>query len=168
MNCPRFLQEQAKLDALPRFSPEWPELASKLKGLECDEEADGVCCRTQFEIVGGTIVDRVEDFPFIARINFKTGPGSRSFCGASLIHSRLLLTAKHCIAETFFDWCLQESDCYASFRDLTPGRTNHERGEFTVPLVDMFEKEGRSDLAIVKLAYAVCSQSHFQSSGDSA
>ena len=154
------MQEEAKLDDLPRFSPDWAKLKIKIKGLECDEEANGVCCRTQFEIVGGELVTRVEDFPFIARINFKRGFGSRSFCGASLIHSRLLLTAKHCIGPYFFDYCLEESDCYASFRDLVPGRTNHERGEFTVPLVDMFEKDGRSDLAIVKLAYAVSDHSH--------
>ena len=160
MDCPRFLQEEAKLDDLPRFSPDWAKLDAKIRGLACDEEANGVCCRTQFEIVGGELVTRVEDFPFIARINFKRGFGSRSFCGASLIHSRLLLTAKHCIGPYFFDYCLEESDCYASFRDLVPGRTNHERGEFRVPLVDMFQKDGRSDLAIVKLAYAVSDRSH--------
>ena len=155
VNCPRFLQEEAKLDALPRFSPEWPKLASELKGLECDEEEDGVCCRTQFKIVGGVPVNRVEDFPFIARIHIKTGFLEEGFCGASLIHSRLLLTARHCVAE-FYDYCEEERDCYAVFRDLVPGPTHHERGEFTVPLIDMYEKDDISDLAIVKLAYAVC------------
>ena len=155
VNCPRFLQEEAKLGALPRFSPEWPKLATELKGLECDEEEDGVCCRTQFEIVGGELVTRVEDFPFVARIHIKTGFGTSSFCGASLIHWRLLLTAKHCV-EQFYEQCEEERDCYAHFRDLVPGITNHEKGEFTVPLIDMFEKDGRSDLAILKLAYAVC------------
>ena len=131
MNCPQFLQEEAKLDALPRFSPEWPKLASKLKGLECDEEADGVCCRTQFEIVGGKVVTRAEDFPFVARIHIKTGFATSQFCGASLIHSRLLLTAKHCV-EQFYEQCEEERDCYAHFRDLVPGITNHEKGEFKV------------------------------------
>ena len=50
---------------------------------------------------------------------------------------------------------MDETDCYAYFRDLVPGRTNFEKGEFTIPLVDMFEKEGTSDLAIVKLGFAV-------------
>ena len=131
------------------------KLASKLKDLECNMDADGVCCRTEYEIVGGTPVTRVEDFPYIARINFKIGWASRGFCGATLIHSRLLLTAKHCIADFFYEYCIEESDCYADFRDLVPGPTNHERGEFTVPLVELFEKEGISDLAIVKLAFAV-------------
>ena len=156
MNCPPFLQEQAKLKILPPSSPERAELISKLKTLVCNKEEYSVCCRTDFEIIGGVPVTRVEDFPYVARINFKTSFGSRSFCGASLIHARLLLTAKHCIANYFLDNCIEESDCYAKFRDLVPGPSNHERGEFTVPIVDMFEKEGTSDLAILKLAYAVC------------
>ena len=68
---------------------------------------------------------------------------------------RLLLTAKHCIAKYFYEWCVEESDCYAYFRDLVAGPANHERGQFTVPLIEMYEKEGRSDLAIVKLAFEV-------------
>ena len=56
---------------------------------------------------------------------------------------------------TFFEWCIDERDCFAYFRDLVPGPANYEQGEFSVPLVDMFVKEGRSDLAIVKLAYPV-------------
>ena len=144
-----------KLETLPSSSPERTDLAFKLKQLECNEETDGVCCRTDYEIVGGVRVNRVEDFPFIARIHIKTGFLEEGFCGASLIHSRLLLTARHCVAE-FYDYCEEERDCYAVFRDLVPGPTHHERGEFTVPLIDMYEKDDISDLAIVKLAYAVC------------
>ena len=155
VDCPRFLQEKAKLETLPFFSPQWGSLAKDLLGRKCSEEADGVCCRTEFEIVGGTVVEQVEDFPFVARIVFKTSFSTRGFCGASLIHRKLLLTAKHCVGPFFWEWCLDESDCYAYFRDLVPGRTNFEKGEFTIPLVDMFEREGTSDLAIVKLGFAV-------------
>ena len=63
--------------------------------------------------------------------------------------------ARHCVEPTFYKWCIDERDCFAYFRDLVPGRTNYEEGEFWVPLVEMFVKEGRSDLAIVKLAYPV-------------
>ena len=43
-------------------------------------------------------VNNVEDIPFIARLQIKTSswPYSYSICGASLIHSQFLLTAKHC------------------------------------------------------------------------
>ena len=56
---------------------------------------------------------------------------------------------------TFYEWCIDEQDCFAYFRDLVHGPANYEKGEFWVPLVDMYAKEGRSDLAIVKLAYPV-------------
>ena len=82
---------------MPAASTERVRLAEKLESLVCEEEAESVCCRTVFEIVGGTIVEHVQDFPHIARIHFKTSYASRSFCGASLIHPQLLLTAKHCI-----------------------------------------------------------------------
>ena len=64
-------------------------------------------------------------------------------------------SAKHCVEPTFYDWCIDETDCFAYFRDLVPGPANYEEGEFWVPLVDLYAKEGRSDLAIVKLAYPV-------------
>ena len=79
----------------------------------------------------------------------------RKICDILQLCLRLLLTAKHCIAKYFYDWCVEESDCYAYFRDLVAGPANHERGQFTVPLIEMYEKEGRSDLAIVKLAFEV-------------
>ena len=102
---------------MPSFSSEWLELLSKLKNLECNEKEDGVCCRTQYKIVNGDIVKQVEEFPFIARIHIKTGFGSSAFCGATLIHSNLLITAKHCIEPYWIDNCIDETDCLAFFRD---------------------------------------------------
>ena len=113
-NCPEFKSEQTKLDSLPSFSSEWLELLSKLKNLECNEKENGVCCRTQYKIVNGNIVKQVEEFPFIARIHIKTGFGSSAFCGATLIHSNLLITAKHCIEPYWIDNCIDETDCLAS------------------------------------------------------
>ena len=154
-NCPDFKEEQAKLEALPSFSSQWLQLLSKLKGLECKKKENGVCCRTQYKIVNRNIVKRVEEFPFMARIHIKTGFGTSAFCGATLIHSTLLLTAKHCIEPYWTDNCIDETDCLAFFRDLIPGRTNHELGQFYIPIVELFSKEGRSDLAILRLAFSV-------------
>ena len=94
MDCPRFLEEQAKLEDLPSSSPERAELISRLKSLACNKEEKGVCCRSNFEIAGGTVVSRADQFPFIARIHIKVGFSSWSFCGGSLIRSNLLLTAR--------------------------------------------------------------------------
>ena len=94
MDCPRFLEEQAKLGDLPSSSPERAELISRLKSLACNKEEKGVCCRSNFEIAGGTVVSRADQFPFIARIHIKTSFSTREFCGGSLIRSNLILTAK--------------------------------------------------------------------------
>ena len=45
--CPAFKEEQAKLDTLTSFSPEWTALLSKLNQLECKTEENGVCCNTK-------------------------------------------------------------------------------------------------------------------------
>ena len=45
--CPAFKEEQAKLDALTSFSPEWTALLTKLKQLECKTERNGICCKTK-------------------------------------------------------------------------------------------------------------------------
>ena len=45
--CPSFKEEQAKLDSLTSFSTEWFELLSELKGLECEGEKNGICCKAE-------------------------------------------------------------------------------------------------------------------------
>ena len=35
------------------------------------------------------------------------------------------------------------------------GRDNHEKGQFYIPIVDIFERPGRSDLAVVKLKHRI-------------
>ena len=161
-NCPEFLEKERKLNSLPSFSLPWLALDSKLKSLECNEKEKGVCCKIQYKIVNGTIVDRAERFPFIARIHIRTGFGSSSFCGATLVHPNLLLTAKHCVEPFWIDNCIDETDCLAFFRDLIPGPTNHEAGEFYIPIVELIPKDGRSDLALLKLAISVRDRRRYQ------
>merc|ERR1719237_1390273 len=43
----------------------------------------------------------------------------------------------------------------AHFRDLKSGRSNHERGQFFIPIVDVFPKAGVSDLVVVMLKHKV-------------
>ena len=113
-----------------------------------------MCCKKQLEIANGNIVERVEQMPYIVRISLKESFSEYSTCGASLIGSQHLLSAKHCF-EKFWDQCIDETDCLAYFRDLKPGRSNHERGEFFIPIVEVFEKVGVSDLAVVMLKHKV-------------
>ena len=62
---------------------------------------------------------------------------------------------KHCFAY-FFEQCIDERDCEAHFRDLrVQGLTQHDRGQFSIPIFDIFEKSGISDLVVVKLKHPV-------------
>ena len=53
--CPAFQAEQTKLEALTSFSLEWLKLVSELKGLVCDKEAKGVCCKMPVRVAGGKL-----------------------------------------------------------------------------------------------------------------
>ena len=48
----------------------WSQLL--MKSLVCNKEKKGVCCKSNLEIAGGTVVTRSDQFPFIARINIIT------------------------------------------------------------------------------------------------
>ena len=74
------------------------KLIRKLKEKVCNKAEKGVCCEENLEVINGNVVNNIADLPFIVRLTIKTSswPYSSSFCGASLIHSQFLLTAKHC------------------------------------------------------------------------
>ena len=155
-HCGRYLDLKDRLDRINET--EWSDyhrgLATQVEELICNRAENGVCCKENVELTNGNIVRSVEDLPFIARLTIKTGYGTYAICGASLIDSQHLVTAKHCL-ETFWEECIEETDCVAFFRDLAVGPTNHEAGQFQIAITDIFEKEGRSDLAVVKLKHKV-------------
>ena len=159
--CNPFLDQKDRLERLDKdyqlsrdedVRAEHQRLLDKLKQLVCNKEEKGVCCKENLEIVNGNVVQSVADMPFIVRLLIKTDFLSYGRCGASLIAPQYLLSAKHCF-ETFLDECIDERDCVAYFRDLKPGR--HQQGEFSIPFVEVYEKAGISDLAVVKLKHPV-------------
>ena len=120
----------------------------------CNQETKMVCCEESLELTNGNIVRSPEDIPFMARLTIKTGYADYAICGASLIDSQHMITAKHCL-KTFYDECIDETDCVAFFRDLAIGPTNHEPGQFQIAITEVFEREGLSDLAVVQLKHKV-------------
>ena len=157
-HCPIFLEKKAHLDFLKKGGggAEYETLLAALKDMVCNKAKRGVCCRERFELVNGNIVESVEEMPFIVRLRIKTGFGSWSTCGASIIASHFLLGAKHCLLPYFWDQCVNERDCVAHFRDFkVSGLADHEMGQFYIPIVDIFERKGISDLVVVKLKHRV-------------
>ena len=67
-DCPEFLEKQKMLRTLANPSPERSHLLANMKGLVCNPKQRGVCCRTNYEIIGGTVVEDISQFPYMARI----------------------------------------------------------------------------------------------------
>ena len=157
-HCPLFLEKKEHMDFLKRSGggAEYSTLLAALKDLVCNKAERGVCCEESVELVNGNIVESVEEMPFIVRLRIKTGFGTWSICGASIIASQYLLTAKHCLLPYFWDQCVNERDCVAHFRDFkVSGLASHEIGQFYIPIVEFFERRGLSDLVVVKLKHRV-------------
>ena len=148
------LNKTFKEEGDAKVKEEYQDLAENLKELVCNKEENGVCCQDQVEVLNGNIVERVEDMPYIVRLSLKASFSERLTCGASLISSRYLLSAKHCF-EFFWDECYEVTDCIAYFRDLKPGNDKYERGEFWIQIKEVYVREGDSDLAVVELKYPV-------------
>ena len=145
-HCGPFLDRKDRVERLRKIYQEgedeevgaqFEKQLGRLEELVCNKAEQGVCCKQSFEVVNGNVVRNVEDFPYIARLSIKNGFASHSLCGASLISSQFLLSAKHCLTK-FYDQCIDEKDCVAHFRDLIIGRANHERGQFYIPITEVF------------------------------
>ena len=63
----------------------------------CNQETKMVCCEESLELTNGNIVRSPEEIPFMARLTIKTGYADYAICGASLIDSQHMITAKHCL-----------------------------------------------------------------------
>ena len=98
-HCARYLDLKDQLSRLSENSAidYRNKLIRNLKERICNKAEKGVCCKENVEVINGNAVSNVEDFPFIVRLKIKSSSSSSSTCGASLIHSQYLLTAKHCL-----------------------------------------------------------------------
>ena len=101
-DCPHYQAKKERLDALRKGGTEYKGVLEELRGLVCNKAKRGVCCRENLEVVNGDIVRDIGEMPFIARLSLKTGTGSSSICGASLIASQYLLSARVAKCHIFY------------------------------------------------------------------
>ena len=149
--CPAYQDSLAQLKSLTNGSSEHTNLKKKLTDLICNRPARAVCCQKNYEVVGGTAITDVKEYPFLAYIHVRTRGGSLE-CGASLVNDQFLIGAKHCLPN-FYERCVEPGQCFASFRKLN--KVVNRPGEFTIDLLDVIYAPGLSDLALIKLEIPV-------------
>ena len=147
-SCPDYQLKLEKLQSLTRGSTEYSNLFGQLSDLVCNKGEGAVCCRQNYELVGGTEVTRVEDFPFMAYIHIRVRSAGSVECGASLINDEFLATAWHCL-RYFEESCFNDGQCFAYMRKLH--KKGYKKGEMKIDILEVFQGPGNSDLALVKL-----------------
>ena len=108
-------------------------------------------------IIGGEVVTDLSRYPYFAWLNVITTRGTYRYCGGSVIHSELVLTALHCVRDARqIDLAIN----FYSFATLTGneefrGTTEVRRHEDAVLLSETGGDRNENDLAILKLSSPV-------------
>lgn len=121
------------------------------------EEGCGFSNETHNRVVGG-VPARLGAWPWMALVGYKNSLGEISFkCGGTLITSRHVLTAAHCIRNDLFSVRLGEHDLSTT----SETKTQDVLVSKIIPHPNYDKKDGHSDMAILVLDNAVAFTSKY-------
>ncbi|TMW45857.1 hypothetical protein DOY81_009061 [Sarcophaga bullata] len=133
----------------------------------------GVCGDSLTNRIYGGSVTKLDEFPWMALLQYKTGPDSYSFyCGGSLINSRYVLTAAHCLKHPAMpttwelysvrlgEWDIDSNpDCVLDVRNrkecADPPKDVLVEYAIAHPAYEPASKEQFNDIALVRLSKGV-------------
>ena len=146
-----------------------PGFFSQEKGGVCDRVRRAVCCQLESAItsqgsslsqwtgeISGGRQAASNEFPFLARLRIQGRRGAIGFCAGSIISTRLIATAKHCLYNPtkgflFERYCIQQGRCVVTLGEHFLDSQDPGEQKISIKTVHLVPGKPESDFAIIEM-----------------